>query len=165
MTPGYHEPPHQGPPRGESPFDGPPYRDDSYDEPDYNDGIYDEARPESVSPQLAALHAWSGQRPWLGGLITTLGGLAIAVLPNKGFTVIVLPGVAGLSGFLLGGLIIACGMFMLFSPHLHGILGIATVLLSLVSFVTTNIGGYVIGLLLGIAGGSVGFAWVPPDPD
>lgn len=120
---------------------------------------------DPVPPRLAALHAWSGQRPWLGGTVTTLSGLAISVLPNKGFTVVVLPGVAGLSGFVLGGLIIACGMFMLFSPQLHGILGIATVLLSLVSFVTTNIGGYVIGLLLGIVGGSLGFAWNPPDPD
>jgi len=116
-------------------------------------------------PPLAALHAWSGQRPWMGGAVTTLGGLAIAVLPNQGFTVVVLPGVAGLSGFVLGGLIIACGMFMLSSPQLHGILGIAAVLLSLVSFVTTNIGGYVVGLLLGIVGGSLAFAWHPPDPD
>jgi hypothetical protein len=163
MTPRFDEPPNHGPPEDGSPFDGPPYRDHPY-ESAYDD-TYDEAEQHSVHPRFAALHAWSGQRPWLGGTITTLSGLAIAVLPNKGFTVIVLPGVAGLSGFLLGGLIIACGMFMLFSPHLHGILGIAAVLLSLVSFVTTNIGGYVIGLLLGIAGGSLGFAWVPPEPD
>lgn len=161
MAPGYHEPSSHGPPDDESPFDGPLYRDRPHDEPAYDDPY--EAR--SVSPQVAALVAWSGQRPWLGGLITTLGGLAIAVLPNKGFTVVVLPGVAGLSGFLLGALIIACAMFMLFSPQLHGILGIAAVLLSLVSFVTTNIGGYVIGLLLGIIGGSLGFAWVPSDSD
>ena len=134
-----------------------------YDEPDQDDPRYSEH--ETLSPQLLALIEWSGERPWLGGTVTTLGGLAIAVLPNKGFTVVVLPGVAGLSGFVLGGLIIACGMFMLFSPQLHGILGIAVVLLSLVSFVTTNIGGYVIGLLLGIVGGSLGFAWKPPDPD
>jgi hypothetical protein len=131
---------------------------------------HDDHRPDGrpghqLSPQLVALHRWSGQRPWLGGAVTTLGGLAIAVLPNKGFTVVVLPGVAGLSGFVLGALIIACAMFMLFSPQLHGFLGIAAVLLSLVSFVTTNIGGYVIGLLLGIVGGSLGFAWNPPDPD
>lgn len=119
----------------------------------------------SRSPRLVALHAWSGTRPWLGGTVTTLGGLAIAVLPNQGFTVVVLPGVAGLSGFVLGALIIACGLYMLFSPPLHGILGIAAVLLSLVSFVTTNIGGYVIGMALGIVGGSLSVAWNPPDAD
>jgi hypothetical protein len=125
----------------------------------------DQAPAGSRSPRARALREWSGQRPWLGGTVTTLGGLAIAVLPNKGFTVVVLPGVAGLSGFVLGALIIACAMYMLFSPQLHGILGIAAVLLSLVSFVTTNIGGYVIGLVLGIVGGSLGFAWNPPDSD
>lgn len=143
MTPRYDDPARDDPPR-EDPWRG---------------------EHASLSPQLAALIAWSGDRPWLGAATTLLGGLAIAVLPNKGFTVVVLPGIAGLSGFVLGALIIACGMFMLFSPQLHGILGIAAVLLSLVSFVTTNIGGYVVGLLLGIVGGSLGFAWNPPDPD
>jgi hypothetical protein len=164
MAPPNTEPPDHGPPHGESLVNGPPYDGHTYDEPRHDEPPYAGGQ-NSLPPQLVALYAWSGQRPWLGGLITTLGGLAIAVLPNKGFTLIVLPGVAGLSGFLLGALIIACAMFMLFSPHLHGILGIATVLLSLVSFVTTNIGGYVIGLLLGIIGGALGFAWVPPEPD
>ncbi|MDT7599789.1 MAG: hypothetical protein QOK26_1866, partial [Pseudonocardiales bacterium] len=39
------------------------------------------------------------------------------------------------------------------------------VLLSLVSFVTTNLGGLVVGMLLGIVGGSLGFAWRPPDTE
>lgn len=116
-------------------------------------------------PRRGELHRWSGQRPWLGSLVTGLGGLVIAVVPNKGFTVVVLPGVAGLSGFLLGALILACALYMLFSPQLHGILGIAAILLSLVSFVTTNVGGYVAGMLLGIIGGAIGFAWAPPDAE
>ncbi len=118
-----------------------------------------------MAPRPSELHDWSGQRPWLGGTLATLGGLSIAILPNQDFTVVVLPGIAGLSGFLLGGLITACGLYMIFSPALHGILGIAAILLSLVSFVSANIGGYLIGMLLGIIGGSVGFAWAPPDPD
>jgi hypothetical protein len=114
---------------------------------------------------LAELRAWTGQRPWLGGALTVLAGLTIVLLPAQGFSVVLLPGVAGLSGFVIGGLITACGLFLLFSPQLHGLIGIAAVLLSLVSFVTTNLGGLVVGMLLGIVGGSLGFAWSPPDTE
>ncbi|MDT7611769.1 MAG: hypothetical protein QOC83_2817 [Pseudonocardiales bacterium] len=115
--------------------------------------------------RLAELRAWTGQRPWLGGALTVLAGLTIVLLPAQGFSVVLLPGVAGLSGFVIGGLIAACGLFLLFSPQLHGLIGIAAVLLSLVSFVTTNLGGLVVGMLLGIVGGSLGFAWSPPDTE
>ncbi|MDT7666056.1 MAG: hypothetical protein QOD04_5612 [Pseudonocardiales bacterium] len=115
--------------------------------------------------RLAELRAWTGQRPWLGGALTVLAGLTIVLLPAQGFSVVLLPGVAGLSGFVIGGLIAACGLFLLFSPQLHGLIGIAAVLLSLVSFVTTNLGGLVVGMLLGIVGGSLGFAWRPPDTE
>lgn len=115
--------------------------------------------------RLAELRVWTGQRPWLGGALTVLAGLTIVLLPAQGFSVVLLPGVAGLSGFVIGGLIAACGLFLLFSPQLHGLIGIAAVLLSLVSFVTTNLGGLVVGMLLGIVGGSLGFAWSPPDTE
>jgi hypothetical protein len=125
----------------------------------------DSAAEPGHPARLAELRAWTGQRPWLGGTLTVLAGLTIVLLPAQGFSVVLLPGVAGLSGFVVGGLITACGLFLLFSPQLHGLIGIAAVLLSLVSFVTTNLGGLVVGMLLGIVGGSLGFAWSPPDTE
>lgn len=116
------------------------------------------------SGRIAQLHTWSGQRPWLGGLLTVLSGLTILLLPPGGVAVVVLPGVAGISALLLGGLLIAGGLSLLSAPHRHGVLGIATVLLALASFASTNLGGFVIGMLLGIVGGALGFAWNPPDP-
>jgi hypothetical protein len=125
----------------------------------------DSAAEPGHPARLAELRAWTGQRPWLGGALTVLAGLTIVLLPAQGFSVVLLPGVAGLSGFVIGGLIAACGLFLLFSPQLHGLIGIAAVLLSLVSFVTTNLGGLVVGMLLGIVGGSLGFAWSPPGTE
>jgi hypothetical protein len=109
------------------------------------------------------IRGWSGQRPWLAALLTILGGLAIAAIPNSDFSVVVLPGLAGLSGLFLGTLIVACGLFLLFSPQIHGLIGLATVMLSLIAFITTNLGGLIIGMVLGIVGGSMGFAWIAPD--
>jgi hypothetical protein len=108
------------------------------------------------------LWVWCGQRPWLAALLTVAGGLTIALVPNAEFSVVILPGVAGLSGLVLGTLVVACGLFLVFSPQIHGLIGIAAVLLSLVSFVSSNLGGLIVGMLLGVIGGSLGFGWHSP---
>jgi hypothetical protein len=107
---------------------------------------------------------WCGQRPWLAALLTAAGGLTIALVPNADFSVVILPGVAGLSGLVLGALLVACGLFLAGSPQIHGLLGIAAVLLSLVSFISSNLGGLLVGMLLGLVGGCLAVAWQPPGP-
>jgi hypothetical protein len=118
----------------------------------------------AVPPDTPApLWVWCGQRPWLAGLVTLAAGLTITLVPNADVSVVILPGVAGLSGFVLGSLIIAGGLFLILSPPIHGLIGIAVVLLSLVSFISSNLGGLLVGMVLGIVGGSLGFGWQPPD--
>jgi Family of unknown function (DUF6114) len=43
--------------------------------------------------------------------------------------------------------------------------GIASIVLGIVSFPASNLGGFFIGMLLAIIGGSIGFAWTPVEPD
>ncbi|MFC3488643.1 hypothetical protein SAMN05216266_1425 [Amycolatopsis marina] len=109
----------------------------------------------------AASVRWRRGRPFWGGVVTLAGGLIILLLPANQFTVLALPGVAGLAGFLLGGLIAAMGPLLWFLPEQRVMLGIAIVLLALASFVYSNLGGFLIGMLLSIIGGSLGFAWTP----
>lgn len=104
---------------------------------------------------------WRRNRPFWGGLVSLAGGLTILLLPANQFTVLALPGVAGLAGFLLGGLIAAMGPLLWFLPEQRVVLGIAIVLLALASFVYSNLGGFLIGMLLSIIGGSLAFAWTP----
>lgn len=99
------------------------------------------------------------RRPLLAALVTVTAGAMIVFLPAGRYTVLLLPGVAGTSGFALGGLICLAGLFLFASPRLHGPLGAAVVLLSLTALVTTNLGGFLVGTLLGVVGGSLGFAW------
>lgn len=119
----------------------------------------------AVESAPSPVRRWILGRPIVAGALTSAGGAAVMLLPARGMSIVLLPGLAGVSGFVLGALICACGLFLWFSPHLHAPIGVAAVVLSLASFVTTNVGGLVIGLLLGVLGGSLGFAWVPPHPD
>lgn len=108
---------------------------------------------------------WRRGRPFWAGAFTLAGGLTILLLPANQFTVLRLPGIAGLAGFLLGGLITAIGLMLWFLPNQRIQLGITTVLLALAAFVYTNFGGFLLGTLLSIIGGCLGFAWTPtPKP-
>ncbi|MBA0124676.1 hypothetical protein H0B56_03885 [Haloechinothrix sp. YIM 98757] len=113
---------------------------------------------------LKRANQWRRDRPFWAGLFTLAGGTTILILPANQYTVFALPGVAGLTGFLFGGLIAACGAFLWFLPEQRALLGVATVLLALASFVYSNLGGFLIGMLLSLIGGSLGFAWTRPSP-
>jgi len=110
-----------------------------------------------------ALARWTRDRPFWAGLLTAAAGLVILVLPGGRFTVLLLPGLAGTSGFLFGAGLCAMGLFFWFRPAGHRAVGVTAVLVSVASLVTTNLGGFVVGMLLGILGGSLGFAWEDPD--
>ena len=62
---------------------------------------------------------------------------------------------------LLGVLLIACGLLLWLNPAHRTFYAIAGVLLAVLSFIASNFGGFFIGMLLGIIGGSMGFAWTP----
>ena len=89
--------------------------------------------------------------------------LEILIIPLAPLSVIIHQGIAGISSLLMGVLMILMGLVMWFQPQLRSIAGIATVLFALTSFVTSNFGGFLIGMLLGIMGGALSFAWTPNE--
>ncbi|MFF0492095.1 DUF6114 domain-containing protein [Nocardia sp. NPDC004068] len=106
---------------------------------------------------------WRRERPFLGGVLTSCGGLVVLALPT---TLVAaeprLPGTGGVANLLLGGLLSLLGPAIWFRPDRHGLLGIATVLLALAAFAYSNLGGLLIGTLAALLGGSLTFAWLPP---
>jgi hypothetical protein len=105
--------------------------------------------------------SWRRSRPFWGGLLTTTGGAAILLLPADLYTVLSLPGTAGLAGFLLGGIITLTGLLLWYQPRHHTLLSVIILLAALASFLYTNFGGFLIGMLLALTGGSLAFAWTP----
>jgi hypothetical protein len=109
---------------------------------------------------------WRGRRPFLGGFLLVAAGVEILVAPAAQTLVlpidlIIYSGIAGISGSLIGLLLIAIGVLSWFQPAQNSFFGLVGLLLGLVSFVTSNFGGFVIGMLLGIVGGAFVFAWGP----
>lgn len=106
---------------------------------------------------------WRRSRPLAAAILTATAGLVILFLPGGRLTVLLLPGLAGSSGFLFGSALCALAAFLCFAPGHREFTGVAVILVSLTSLVTTNVGGFLVGTLLGVVGGSLGFAWGSTD--
>lgn len=108
-----------------------------------------------------AWRSWRRSRPFWGGLATVLAGTEICVLPLAPLEVMLKQGIAGLPSVLLGLVMIVLGLSAWVAPHYRGLAGTLTVLLAVAALVMSNLGGFLFGTLLGIAGGSMIFAWQP----
>ncbi|MER6015036.1 DUF6114 domain-containing protein [Streptomyces bluensis] len=104
---------------------------------------------------------WRGQRPFAGGLLLALGGAEILVTMKAPLPVILHIGMQGLAGYLIPGVMIVCGLLILFNPSQRLFYSIIGVLLSVGTWLTSNIGGFLIGLVLGVTGSVLAFGWLP----
>jgi hypothetical protein len=111
-------------------------------------------------PRLA-FRRWRRSRPFWGGLWSILGGLIILAGPATAFKVILVAGQIVWVGILVGVLISAFGLLSWFAPSQRQVAGILIVVLGSASFISSDLGGFFIGMLLAIIGGAMAFAWVP----
>ncbi len=109
--------------------------------------------------------AWRRARPFGAGLLLAAAGLELIGIPLSGVLshgavkLVIYIGIGGVFGVLIGVLLIACGVAVWLNPAHRVFYGIAGVLLGILSFPASNLGGFFIGMLLAIVGGSMAFAW------
>ncbi|SMF38044.1 DUF6114 domain-containing protein [Streptomyces sp. Amel2xC10] len=104
---------------------------------------------------------WRGRRPFAGGVLLTLAGGEILLTMKAPLPVILHIGMQGLAGYLLPALMVLCGLLILFNPAQRLFYSVVAVLLSLGTWLTSNIGGFVVGILLGVVGSCLTFGWLP----
>jgi hypothetical protein len=75
------------------------------------------------------------------------------------FQVVTHIGVTGLAGYLIPALILFCGVMLWFVPIAWIYYSLLTIVLALGSWITSNLGGFLIGMFIDIVGGSLAFAW------
>ncbi|MET9698685.1 DUF6114 domain-containing protein [Streptomyces sp. NPDC006529] len=117
----------------------------------------------SWSARRARLRVWRRTRPFWGGLLLVLGGTELLLVPLSPLTILVSLGLGGIAAIGIGGALIAAGLFLWFLPQARLYVSVHALLLSVLSFVATNLGGFLLGMLLGITGSALAFGWTPLD--
>ncbi|ATZ23106.1 DUF6114 domain-containing protein [Streptomyces lavendulae] len=110
---------------------------------------------------LSRWRRWRRARPFWGGLFAVLAGAWICVLPLAPLKIMLQQGVAGIPSVLMGIIMIVLGLTAWFSPRQRSLAGVLTTLIATAALVLSNLGGFLIGTLLGILGGGLMFAWQP----
>lgn len=108
---------------------------------------------------LLAWQRWRRTRPFWGGLLIILGGAEILLSEQAPLPIVIHVGAQGLAGYLVPIVLVLCGVLLWLTPAQQTFYSVLAVVLALGSWVTSNLGGFFVGLLLGVIGGALAFAW------
>ena len=120
-----------------------------------------EARTDDSRDLRGSFRRWRANRPFWGGLLLTLAGAEILLTEKASLKVVLHIGMQGLAGYLLPTVMLLCGLLILFNPAQRLFYSLLGILMSLGTWVTSNLGGFFIGLLLGAVGSCLAFGWLP----
>lgn len=109
----------------------------------------------------AAFRRWRYRRPFWGGLLLALGGAEVLFTMKASLKVVLHVGMQGVAGYLLPVLMLLCGLLALVNPAQRLFYSLLGVLASLGTWLTSNLGGFLVGLLLGCVGSCLVFGWLP----
>ncbi|MEO3777413.1 DUF6114 domain-containing protein [Micromonospora sp. B11E3] len=117
--------------------------------------------PGADAARLGRWRAWRRGRPFWGGLLVTLAAAEILLTLRAPLPVILHIGPQGLAGYLVPVVLLLCGVLLLAHPSQRVFYALLSLLLALASWLTSNLGGFVLRMLLGLVGGCLAFAWTP----
>jgi hypothetical protein len=119
---------------------------------------------QSISTARRGFRIWRRTRPFWGGLLVICGAGEILLSEQGPLSLVIHIGIQGLAGYLIPVMLLLCGVLLWFSPAQRPFYSLLAIVLALGSWVTSNLGGFFIGMLLGIVGAALAFAWAT-DPD
>jgi hypothetical protein len=116
-------------------------------------------RPRRSARARLGFRAWRHTRPFWGGLLVLLGGGEIIFTYHAPMALVMHFGLYGLAGYLVPALLVLLGAMILFDPQHRTFYSVLAVLAALGTWLTSNLGGFILGMLLGLVGGSLAFGW------
>jgi hypothetical protein len=115
---------------------------------------------EVVTNAWRAFRIWRRTRPFWGGLLIIAGASEMLASEQAPLPVVHQIGIRALAGYLTPAFMLLCGLLLWFCPIGRTYHGVVAILLALDSWVTSNLGGFFIGMLIGVVGGALAFGWV-----
>ncbi|MFG1604680.1 DUF6114 domain-containing protein [Actinoplanes sp. NPDC049265] len=105
---------------------------------------------------------WRRVRPFWGGLLMVLSAAVLFLSANLTLEAMQVHfGQEGFLSYLLPLMLLLCGLLVWFTPAQRLFYAVIGLLTSVYSLIGLNLGGFGVGMLLGIAGGALVIAWTP----
>lgn len=117
-----------------------------------------------IAPPARAWQAFNrfrGSRPFWGCLILFAGGWFVLRPVVGSFQMMTGLGVGGAQVYILGGGMMAAAIVAFAVPAQRHFPAIMAMIFSVASLPLANLGGWLLGMLLGIVGSGLVFAWTP----
>jgi len=107
---------------------------------------------------------WRRSRPFWGGLFVLLGGVEILLTVWAPLGVVLHVGIQSFIGYVVPIVLVLCGLLLWFHPIQRIFYSLIAIVCGLGSWLTSNMGGFILGLLLALIGGALAFAWTRSEP-
>ena len=114
---------------------------------------------ESLMMARHSFWIWRRSRPFWGGLLVMIGASEILLSGQDLLSVVPHIGIQGLAGYLIPAHLLLMGVLLWLNPIDRIIYSLIAIFLALWSWTTSNLGGFFVGMLLGMVGGALAFAW------
>jgi hypothetical protein len=119
-------------------------------------------RPGAAGRTWRRFRGWRQSRPFWGGLFLVLSAVEIFLttqlsLGGLSFQL----GPTGFLSWLIPTILLACGLLAWVTPAQHLFYAVVAAVTAVFSLIGINLGGFFVGLILGIAGAGLVFAWTP----
>ena len=117
---------------------------------------------------LDAWRQWRHTRPFWGALFVAVGGTEILFTEAVPIPLAFHIGLQGVAGYLIPVVLLLTGLLLLFHPVQRTFYSLLAIILALGCWITSNLGGFFLGMLAGVIGGSLALAWQqrqPPDQE
>ncbi|AUG80908.1 hypothetical protein CFP65_6244 [Kitasatospora sp. MMS16-BH015] len=105
--------------------------------------------------------AFRRTRPFWGSVWLVVGGWTVLKFSLGAIHLVTVTGFNALSGYLVGGGMMLCGLIPLALPRQRYTFGLIGTVLAVVSLVLSNLGGFLAGMLFGVLGGAMMVGWGP----
>ncbi|MEU8299097.1 DUF6114 domain-containing protein [Micromonospora sp. NPDC048909] len=120
------------------------------------------SRPGGPAQAWRSIRRWQRSRPFWGGLFTALAGIEMFASTRMTLNGLSFhSGATGLLSLLIPVILVSCGLLLWFSPAQRLFYSVVAAVTAVYSLIGLNLGGFFVGLLLGMVGSSLAFAWTP----
>jgi hypothetical protein len=109
---------------------------------------------------VTGFRVWRRERPLVGGILLALAGVEMFFSGQLDLgNIHISMGFEGFQATVIPALLVLLGVLAIVTPAQHLFYGIFALVLAVYSLVGVNLGGFLLGMLLGAVGGVIVVAW------